>query len=142
MRCYKQNQMHMDSKQPLLIIFSYLNNHKQRVKINKNLSSWKYLIQRVSQGYVIGPLLFHMYFIFFLQDVSLWNFVDDTAFFLCDQKLMNLLKSLEERLEIALCWLENNYIKLNTDKCQFLVSHFKYEQTWTKTGSDKNRESA
>ena len=41
------------SKQALK--FSYLNNHQPKVKINKTLSSWKYLIQGVAQGPVLGP---------------------------------------------------------------------------------------
>ena len=29
-------------------------------------------------------------------------------------------------------WFENNYVKLNTDKCHLLVSGTKYEHSWAK----------
>ena len=48
------------SKQAPLKLFSYLNNRKQRVKINKKLSSWKDLIQGVAQGPVRGPSLLNI----------------------------------------------------------------------------------
>ena len=48
------------SKQALLIIFRYLNNRKQRVKINNKLSSWRDLIQEVPQESVLRPFLFNI----------------------------------------------------------------------------------
>ena len=44
------------SKQTLLIIFSYLNNRKQRVKINNKWNSGNDLIQEVPQVPVFGSL--------------------------------------------------------------------------------------
>ena len=44
------------SKQTLLIIFSYLNNRKQRVKINNKWNSGNDLIQEVPQVSVFGSL--------------------------------------------------------------------------------------
>ena len=38
-------------------------------------------------------------------------------------------------------WFENNYMKLNTDKCHLLVSRTKYEHSWAKVGDDKIWES-
>ena len=36
---------------------------------------------------------------------------------------------------------ENSYMKLNADKCHFLVSGTKYEHSWAKIGDDKIWES-
>ena len=47
------------SKQGLAIICSYLSNLKQKVKVNNVFSSRKHLILGVSQGPVLGPLLFN-----------------------------------------------------------------------------------
>ena len=44
--------------------------------------------------------------------------------------------------EITLCWFENNYMKLNTDKCHLIVSGYKHEQIWAKIGNDKIWESS
>ena len=49
------------SKDALSIIFSYLSDRWQHVKINNNFSSWSELIQGVPQGSVLGPLLFNIY---------------------------------------------------------------------------------
>ena len=43
-------------KSSLKLHFSYLNNRRDRTKINQNFSSWEELLQRVSQGSVLGPL--------------------------------------------------------------------------------------
>ena len=37
---------------------------------------------------------------------------------------------------LAKRWFENNYMKLNTDKCHLIVSGYKYEQVWTNIGKD------
>lgn len=42
---------------------------------------------------------------------------------------------------IVICRFENNYIKLTTDKCYWLVSGTGYECSWVKIEEDKIRES-
>ena len=37
---------------------------------------------------------------------------------------------------LAISWLENNYMKLNTDKCRLIVSGYKHEQVWANIGKD------
>ena len=49
----------------LYLIFNYLNNRKQRIKINSSFSSFQNIISRVSQGSLLGPLLFNI----FLTDI-------------------------------------------------------------------------
>ena len=70
------------SKQALVIICSYLSNRKQRIRINNGFSSWKDLILGVPEGSVLGLLLFNVYLndlFFFLRDVGICNFADDTT---------------------------------------------------------------
>ena len=133
------------SEQALLILSSYLSNRKQRVKINNTFSSWTDLIQGVPQGSVLGPLLFNIYLndlIFSLKNINVCNFADNTTPYVCDKSIETVLKLLEENCEIALCWFENNYMKLNTDKCHLIVSGYKHEQIWAKIGNDKMWESS
>ena len=127
------------SKQALAIICSYLSNRKQRIKINNVFSSWKDLILGVPQGSVLGPLLFNIYLndlFFFLKDVGICNFADDTTTYISDESLENVLKSLEKNSMLAIHWFENNYMKSNTDKCRLIVSGHKHEEVWTNIGKD------
>ena len=118
------------SKQALAIVCSYLSNRKQRIKINNVFSSWKDLILGVPQGPVLGPLLFNIYLndlFIFLKDVGICNFADHTATYISDESLENVLKSLEKDSMLSIRWFENNYMKLNTDKCPLIVSGYKHQ---------------
>ena len=59
---------------------------------------------------------------FFLKDVGICNFADNTTTYISDESLENVLKSLEKNSMLAICWFEDNYMKLNTDKCCLIVS--------------------
>ena len=52
----------------LYLIFKYLNNGKQRVKINSSFSSFQNIISGVPQGSLLGSLLFNI----FLTDIFLF----------------------------------------------------------------------
>ena len=64
------------------------------------------------------------------------NFVDDTTTYIFDESLENVLKSLEKNSMLAISSFENNYVKLNTDKCRLIVSGYKHEQVWANIGKD------
>ena len=111
-------------KQALLIIHIYLKNRQHREKASNKFSSWRCLFQEVSQGSILGHLLFDIYLtdlFLFLKDVNFCKSAEDATPFLCDKRIENVLKLLEENVEFALYWLENNYKKLNTDKYHLLT---------------------
>ena len=127
------------TKESLIIIFSYLSDRWQHVKIDSSFSSWSELIQGVPQGSVLGPLLFNIYLndlFFALKDVEVCNFDDDTTPFVCDLELNTALNKLEENSAIALTWFEINCMKLNSDKCHLLVSGHHYEEMFVNIGTD------
>ena len=100
-----------------------MKNRKQRVKINTIFSTWNDLINGLPQGSVLGDLLFNINLndlSFFLQEINICNFADDTTSFICDETLESVLDKLERNSELEIFLFGNNYIKLNTDQCSFL----------------------
>ena len=64
-----------------------------------------------------------------------------TQLFVCDLELNTSLNKLEENSAIALSWFEINYMKLNSDQCDLLVSGHHYEEMFVNIGIDKIWES-
>ena len=48
------------------------------------------------------------------------NFANDTTHFVCHKSLRELLEKLERNSELAIHWLEDNYIKLHTGNVVYL----------------------
>ena len=112
-------------KKSLTLIYSYLSNRKQRVKINDSYSSWREISHGVPQGSILGPLLFNIFIcdmFYFMADFEVANYADDSTPF--SAKLDG--KSVTEEIEISsatlFSWLNNNYMKVNTDKSHLLSS--------------------
>ena len=93
---------------------------------------------------MLGPLLFNIYFndfFFFLDYTETFNYADDTDLYACDIDLENLIYSLERDARISIEWFESNYMKLNEDKCHFLISGNKNEHLFVNVGPHKIWES-
>ena len=112
------------SHDALSLIYSYLHNRKQRVKVNGSFSSWKRLTLGVPQGSVLGPLLFNIYIndlLLSLNNTDVCNYADDTTLFACDIDTDNVVARLEIDSAHAIKWFSDNYMKLNEDKCHLLT---------------------
>ena len=65
-----------------MYIISYLSNPKQCVRINDTYSEFENIIMGVTQGSILGPLLFNLsinYLLFFILIPSVHNFADDNT---------------------------------------------------------------
>ena len=80
-------------KNALVLICSYLKNRKQRVKTNTTFGTWTALIGDVPQGSALVSIFFNIYLngLYFLPDIHICNFTDDTNPFVYDETLESVL---------------------------------------------------
>ena len=65
---------------------------------------------------------------FYLTEfANVCNFADNTTFFACDSDLKHFMERLEQDTKLAVEWFENDYMKLNEDKCHLLVGGHRNE---------------
>ena len=105
-------------------IKNYLTKRKQRVKINGSYSTYRDVNIGVPQGSVLGPLLLTIFIndIFLLvQHTSVCNYADDTTSYACNSDLDTIINRLETDSSILVKWFSENYMKLNEEKCHFMI---------------------
>ncbi len=119
------------------LIYDYLSNRKQRVKINDKFSSW-HEKKGVPQGSVLGPLLFNAFVndIFLFVDSQVCNCADDTTIFACHPEQNIILNQLEADMTVLSKWFCDNCMKLNDDKCHLIMFGNKTDDVSLNDGSD------
>ena len=73
----------------LRLVYDYLSNRKQRVKLNEAFSSWRDIEYGVLQGSILGPLLFNIHLcnlFYFLDDLDIASYADDTTLYTVKKK--------------------------------------------------------
>ena len=111
-------------KRSLKLIYSYLKERKQRVKINSDYSTWKEILTGVPQGSVLGPLLFNIFIndlFLVVENSDVCNFADDNTLSFADNSVEKIIKTLECDIDALQIWFSKNGLLLNETKCKFLV---------------------
>ena len=59
---------------------------------------------------------------FFLPNINITNFADDTTPYEIDKSAEALIEKLTDDVTVLNMWFENNYMKSNDDKCKLIIT--------------------
>ena len=108
----------------LKLIFSYLSNRTQGVRINNSHSRKIEIKYGVPQGSVLGPLLFNIDLTDLrleCEDDNISSHADDTTPYSCAQNISSVISELQRITKQILDWFRNNYMKANPEKCHVIL---------------------
>ena len=107
---------------------SYLNDRCQQVKIQDYISDAVYISFGVSQGSVLGPILFILYtaplsHVIAEHDVEHYLYADDTQIHisLSGSEALESLTDLKSCVNDVFTWMTNLKLKLNPSKTEFII---------------------
>ena len=105
------------------LLFPFLANRRQKVKLNGIFSDCEILNHGVPQGIVLGPLIFLLFVNDFSSNISttekVIQFADDKSIVCCGQK-GSLHGKVTEILQKTKEYVETNKLTLNTNKAELI----------------------
>ena len=108
----------------LVLMFSYLKNRQQGVKVNNKIHSFMTLVSGVPQGSILGPILFNLFIndiTLFFNESDLYNYADDNTISTFANTIKELIETLQSESEIAIKWFNDNEMIVNPDKFQAII---------------------
>ena len=84
------------------LVYSYLTNRKQRVKVGSSYSTFQNISKGAPQGSVLSPLLCSIFIndMFYIDlECEICNFADDTTIYACERPIDTVTVKLEDDLQ-------------------------------------------
>ena len=103
---------------------AFLLDRTQRVKIENNYSYTDHPNGGVPQGTICGPKCFMIYINDLSTPVPLYKYVDDSTLFELGE--MNSISLMQESVNIAAEWTNNNDMKINSEKSKEMIISFSH----------------
>ena len=88
--------------------------------MNKTFSSWRDTEYGVPQRSIIGPLLFNIHLCYFLDNLEIASYVDDTTLYTVKENKESIINALETSSQKLFKWFNNNFMKSDSDKIHLL----------------------
>ena len=123
----------------LKLIHSYLTGRLQRVRINSKYSSWIVIMSGVTQGSILGPLLFNIAIadlFYFCNDSSIVNYADDNTPYACEKDISSVILRLKDDSKRLMNWFRQNGLKANPNKFHLILNE-PYDNSYIEIGPNK-----
>jgi hypothetical protein len=104
------------SDSALNLLFSYLHQRKQCIKVENVCSNFKYMYKGVPQGSILESVLFKILINDILNVVNnstIYNYADDNTLSYADYDIKNVVQNLESDSLKMLDWFDYNLMKAN-----------------------------
>ena len=107
----------------LNLIYDYLKDRHQRVKVSQARSNWTRISKGVPQGSVLGPTLFNVFLndMLFHVDYDIYNYADDNTISYVSPSCSDLIMNIEKCGDMITEWFADNGLQANPDKYQAIV---------------------
>ena len=112
------------SRQACILIASYLQSRKQRIKLRHSRSEWAELSKGVPQRSILVPLNVNIFLIdifYFATESGLYNYADDSCVSDSHTEINILSSYLQSETQSMVKWFTDKSMKANTDKFQGII---------------------
>ena len=114
------------SYEALKVMYNSLTDQKKhRPKVNNSFSDFIDLLLGVSQGSILGPLLFNIYIcnlFVFVEEDNVTSCTDDTTPYSNGKTVITVLENIETKRNEVFDWFSMIYLKASPGKSQLLLT--------------------
>ena len=112
------------SRNACTLIARYLYKRKRKVKIGSLKNDWKEISKGVTQGSILGLLIFNIFMndvFYFVKNANLFNYADDNSVSVNGKELSMLSHLLQSEAEISIRWFSEDAMEANPTKFQGII---------------------